>query len=512
MIKVFHDNRSVVTLEGDSENDLKPFLKENIISTLFALAKKFPQSILVWCHISQKGHFNEELIRSSFNLRNTMMSFNEVNYVPNQIGYIEDSPFLKVNKQVKYPTWLMSSLVGAIHTSQLLKFQNQIENKVSFDYFLNSIAKLGMPNGLFCYSEPKLLIDSNTSVSSNKMSGAELFKFVKEHYKNVWSILLLLNYIIHERKFPVLSYFRSIFIKRKRLSLKFDLESIGSNMRNFTNPSIDVIVPTLKRKKYVKDFITDLSKQSILPKQVIIIEQNEDVNAVSELDFISGQKWPFKIVHKFIHRMGACNARNIGLKQVKSDYTFLADDDIRIKNNFIESALGTMENFGLKAATLSCLVENEIKLIDKVIQWTAFGSGCSIVNSNVLKGISFNMKYEFGYGEDMDFGMQLRNKGADIIYLPSPEIKHLKAPIGGFRSKFEHPWETEKILPKPSPTVMLNRLSNSTKWQLMGYKTRLFIQFYKKQSIKNPIRYLTTFSKQWELSELWALKLKQQNV
>jgi GT2 family glycosyltransferase len=40
------------------------------------------------------------------------------------------------------------------------------------------------------------------------------------------------------------------------------------------------------------------------------------------------------------------------------------------------------------------------------------------------------MALEFGYGEDTDFGMQLRNKGFDVIYFPDLKITHLKAPMG----------------------------------------------------------------------------------
>ena len=65
------------------------------------------------------------------------------------------------------------------------------------------------------------------------------------------------------------------------------------------------------------------------------------------------------------------------------------------------------------------------------------------------------MGFEFGFGEDADFGMQLRNQGYDVLYLPEPEILHLKAPIGGFRTKPVLQWQNESIQPKPSPTVML---------------------------------------------------------
>jgi hypothetical protein len=51
--------------------------------------------------------------------------------------------------------------------------------------------------------------------------------------------------------------------------------------------------------------------------------------------------------------------------------------------------------------------------------------------------------------EDSDFGMQLRNQGIDVLYLPEPKI-HLKAPVGGFRTKPKLAWENDEIQPKPS--------------------------------------------------------------
>jgi hypothetical protein len=32
---------------------------------------------------------------------------------------------------------------------------------------------------------------------------------------------------------------------------------------------------------------------------------------------------------------------------------------------------------------------------------------------------------------DNDFGMQIHNQGHDVLYLPEPQILHLKAPMGG---------------------------------------------------------------------------------
>jgi GT2 family glycosyltransferase len=125
--------------------------------------------------------------------------------------------------------------------------------------------------------------------------------------------------------------------------------------------------------------------------------------------------------------------------------------------------------------------------------------------------VTFNRAFEFGYGEDVDFGCQLRNRGADIIYLPDIKIRHLKVPIGGFRSTFKQPWSEDEILPKPSPTVMLNSLLNKTNAQLLGYKTQLCIKYYFVQKIKQPLRYYRTFLKQWERSKYWAEHLQSSN-
>ena len=507
MILLIHKNEKVIEITDLGSNEALKSDYQKPLYALFDLANHYQDRILVWCHDSLKSNLNLEAVKSSFVLKNMLLSYSSKNYIPEQIGYVEDSPFIKVNKKVKYPTWLASSSLGAIHAFQLLRFENIINKNQSFDFALNSIAKLGIAQGLFCYSEPDL-IKGDKIIKTKKASTYTLFKYVKLHYKSVWSFLLLINFIVNERKFPVLSFLRTVFIKKLDPTLKLDLEPITGNVIK-KEQTIDVVIPTLGRKEYVFNVLKDLENQTQKPNQVIVIEQNENKNSISELDFIQNNLWSFKIIHKFINQSGACNARNIALNFVTANYVFLADDDIRIPSDFIALALGAMASLSVSAATLSCLGRNDTKNLKKTIQWTAFGSGCSIVETIRLKGLRFDMRYEFGYGEDVDFGMQLRNKGIDIIYLPFPEIIHLKAPVGGFRSKFVHPWEEDDLLPKPSPTVMLNRMQNSTKQQLLGYRTTLFFKYYRQQSIKNPFKYYAMFKKQWQASVLWANRLNK---
>jgi GT2 family glycosyltransferase len=117
------------------------------------------------------------------------------------------------------------------------------------------------------------------------------------------------------------------------------------------------------------------------------------------------------------------------------------------------------------------------------------------------------MALEHGYGEDVDYGMQIRQAGYDVIYAPQIQLLHLKAPVGGFRKPHLFPWQEEEVQPKPSPQIMYHRKKNYTAKQLLGYKVTLFIKFYKDYSIKNPISYYTYFKKAWNKSLYWSQKL-----
>ena len=151
------------------------------------------------------------------------------------------------------------------------------------------------------------------------------------------------------------------------------------------------------------------------------------------MDFLTNEDWPFLIKAIFTRQSGACNARNLALQQVTSDWVFLNDDDNRFESNLIKDVFFYIKKFGVKSVSTSYLQKNESLQNFEISQSTNFGSGNSFLKSELLKQVSFDLALEFGYGEDTDFGLQLRNLGIDILYLPKPTILHLKAPFGGFR-------------------------------------------------------------------------------
>ena len=356
-----------------------------------------------------------------------------------------------------------------------------------------------------------LLKNLSYPIQKSKNDIFTLFRFVKEHYKTRWVILLFLNFFLYERKVTIFPLLFSFVYSQKKLSNnllgEIQVQSVNKVVESGT---IDVIIPTIGRKQYLYDVLKDLSEQTHLPEKVIVVEQNPNPDSISELDYITNENWPFNIEHIFTHQTGACNARNLALKKTENEWLFLADDDIRFENYFLEKALNQIQIYGVNATTYSCIQKNEKPVFNNTHQWSTFGSGCSIVKNNAVKNILFKKGFEFGFGEDADFGMQLRNQGTDVVFIPNPKIVHLKAPIGGFRTKPVLAWNVDKIQPKPSPTIMLYKLLHLNEKQICGYKTILFFKFYKVQSIKNPIKYFFRFNEQWERSLYWANQLKNQ--
>lgn len=511
MIIVYHINDKITEIVASDNQKIKFDYQGTIANGLQKIAKQFPDKKIAWCHLAVKEQLNLENIKTLFHHDKMMLSFSssQHNFFDSTIGYVEESLFINVNKKVSYPTWQMSSVAGVIHASVLNVLKGEIFCDSNFDYYLSSIAKIGMPLGLLCYSEPRLLKACEFK-NTNKASIYALFRFVKQHYKTRWVFLLVLNLGLYERKFPILPFLFSLFYK-KRCDATIDLDylKVQSSLNVVDKATVDVIIPTIGRKDYLYDVLEDFSQQTLLPKKIIIVEQNPQEGSKTELNYILDENWPFAVEHIFIHQAGVCNARNLALKQITSEWVFFADDDIRIDKLFIQKTFESINKFGAKAVSISCLQKGEKQIFKNIFQWGSFGSGCSFVAVATLKDCKFEMGYEFGFGEDSDFGMQLRNKGCDVLFLPQPEILHLKAPIGGFRTKPVLQWQNESVQPKPSPTVMLYILCHNTKEQLEGYKTTLFFKFYKHQNIRNPYHYFKMFQKQWDESIFWASHLKK---
>ncbi|MBS1534288.1 MAG: glycosyltransferase family 2 protein [Bacteroidetes bacterium] len=510
MIVIYHNQNRIVEVSSAVKADFSVYVGQKITAGLFAIAIQFPDEVLVWCDQEEKENLNLEAISGFFHHTKAIISYCRYRgaYLDHFLGYVEATPYFNINKKVHYGTWQMSSQVGAVHASVLITVKDQVNLKDNFDYFLNSLAKLAMPFGLLCYSEPALLLDGSELKNSCKSDYYELFRFVKQHYKRRWTFLLFFNLLYFEKRLLLMPLLYS-FLYRKR---SFDPSGLNkiliqSNRNIIEHKTIDVLIPTIGREQYLRDVLELLAKQTFLPRNIIVIEQNPDPNSTSNLDYLWQQQWPFQIKHKFIHQTGACNARNIGLELVESEFCFLADDDLFFEHNLIENAMNAFETISNEVFMVACHLKEQTIQSMPPKQFPVFGSGAAFVKSSCLKNLSFRRGYEFGFGEDIDFGMQLRNHGFDVIYLSTFKILHLKAPMGGFRTQPVLRWQNEVFQPKPSPTMMLFHLLHQSPEQINSYKTTLFINTFERKYWIKPLHYYRIFKKKWNTSMYWAKQL-----
>ncbi|UAB86177.1 glycosyltransferase [Zunongwangia sp. SCSIO 43204] len=488
-------------------------LKAATISEAFwELAGLFPEELIIWMEEGQESNFNKDSVSKIFHHDLIMASFAvETRFLDDRIGYVDELPFINVKRNVQYPTWLMSADLGGIKGKVLLKFQSHFQHITYFEYLLNAIAKIGQQNGLFCYSAPGLVYKFSDKIQYTA-SNKRLFQFVAQFYKK--PRLAVLGWCF--KKYEKESYTYSLItgsLKKSFFQHKVDLSDIdikSSKTQGLEN-SIDVVIPTIGRPEHLLNVLADLKKQTLLPKNVIIVEQKVDPKEKSDFSFNS-EDWPFRILHVFTHKTGACKSRNLALNMVTSNWVFLADDDIRFNNDLLENAVAGSKVLGVEVLNLNCLKKGEKKIYDVIKQWGAFGSGTSFLRTTSIKTLKFDENFEFGYGEDIDFGCQLRNSGTDIIYHPTVEILHLKAPMGGFRQQIKNDWKQGDLQPKPSPTFMSYLKKNYNDFQILGYKTVLWLKFYKQQEVRNPFVYISEMKKRWNLSENIVSKISGNNV
>lgn len=496
-VKIFRNDKS---LAGFSES---------LINAFWEVCAKYPEDLILW---QEEGvEINTESIGEIFHHCLIMASYPVDDYfIPDAIGYVDQLPFVNPKKNVKYPTWRMSVSIGGIYGKTALRFKSFLKEISDFGLLINSIAKIGQQNSLFCYSDPALLKNNRTNSSLPIAGPKDLFSFVAQHYKKVRLFILLLCFIKYEKKFPIWAFFTSVF-KRSFFKLEIDLPELDASPEEWIGKeSIDVIIPTLGRPKHLKNVLIDLKNQKTLPARVIIVEQNPEINSNSELGYIKSETWPFDIVHHFTHQLGACNARNIALARVKSDWVFFADDDIRLDDLILYKSLRELSRLKVSALNMKCLQPGEKSVFSKIKQWGAFGSGTSLVKAEIAKNINFSKEFENGFGEDTDYGLGLRNAGCDIIYHPDITIRHLKASRGGFREimKKDKQGNNSKN-PKPSPTMMLLVTKHFSTKMLKGYKMNLFLKFYNKQAISNPFVYYRSMQDRWRLSETMSLEIME---
>ncbi|MFT5971148.1 MAG: GT2 family glycosyltransferase [Flavobacteriales bacterium] len=498
LIKIFYDQDFQVNqiwlngaqLEVQSVN--KKFL-----SAIHSLASTNPGAYILWSAIDAKPALSDsEILALPQHSSELLFWYPNAEKSPlQQLGYVFfDEPFFKKNNGGSWATWLAEFNAGMVHAS-VINQHHHLKRLDNIKLWILILAHQGMQTGLFPHFDERL---QNAGAKNNHLNTKELFQFIGLTMKKKWLIHFWMCLLWFQGKFTFAPLLLAFFSKNiEDCSIKTSMVTLKTKPLE----TIDVVIPTLQRKRYLARVLEDLTLQTLMPKKIIIIEQHPDKEATSELDDLLTKSYPFEIEHKFIHQLGACNARNLALSMATAKWIFFADDDIEFHSDLLKSVLLEMNKYGVKGAKISSFQPSETVVPNNTIRTSkSFGTGAGIcINSKLLQ---FDKGFELGYGEDADFGVQIRNHFGHILQFDKHPILHHKAPSGGFRFKKTHPWQKVGERPAPAPQMMYFYLKNMTDIQTQGY-----FWFYLFPKTASQLLRLRKAKNAWNNSLKWAKTL-----
>ncbi len=109
-------------------------------------------------------------------------------------------------------------------------------------------------------------------------------------------------------------------------------------------PSVSIVTPTFLRPKEVKGLLENVSRQAILPDEIILVDgaPEEDNSTEREIrDCLND--YPFRI--KYIRQTGGTAVqRNRGIDEAQGQFIAFVDDDVRLDKDFFKTVLGVMRD------------------------------------------------------------------------------------------------------------------------------------------------------------------------
>ncbi|MBF4986146.1 glycosyltransferase family 2 protein, partial [Nonlabens mediterrranea] len=236
MISLVHHNDLAIS---------QPYEGLSIIDAIYKCALKNPDEYLIIHKQDVDVKAFKEMLPE---LSHKAYFFSNYNHTNEDLGYVEDSPFINVNKKVKYPTWMKGTSIVCIHSKLVNSTVNSHSSFKNYLYWLNSIGKMSQTLGVLNYQIPTVL-------QNQHLNTAQLYKFVKQHYKTRWVFILLFCHLWYEKRFPFLAFIKSFYHSANYL--KLDVDSLQKPNTKKVNGSLsyDVVIPTMGRTNYLKDVI-----------------------------------------------------------------------------------------------------------------------------------------------------------------------------------------------------------------------------------------------------------------
>ncbi len=285
--------------------------------------------------------------------------------------------------------------------------------------------------------------------------------------------------------------------------------------------NFEVIIPTYKREKDLKECLDSIYKQGVLPARIILVDDDRLPD-----EFISREKLRFLVKEVEIYHYikdhsregkGSNESRNKGVELAKEEIVFIFDDDVVLKENFFKEIIDTWQKHKEDRNLLgvSGIAENHRKkgnlekLYNKIFELTgkykwdvndvAFQSWDTTINKtekgyymsgfccSYKRDIANKIKFTIfrggrGGGVDPDFCLKAKNKGYYFLINPKAKVIHNQSPTSrekAFETGFKETINRKKTFKDNCEKTFKNYLWfywASTGWILRQFLIGKFIK------------------------------------
>lgn len=215
--------------------------------------------------------------------------------------------------------------------------------------------------------------------------------------------------------------------------------------------TVSIVIPTKNRTSDLEATIDSILRQTVLPLELIIIDQSK------EKWFLKSLPFPLKYIHD-PKLSGASTARNAGMERATGDVWLFLDDDVILESTFIEELLAA---YAPDVIGVSGIVTNYTPPPFGQLLWETvflrgpflddrmrvyrnadelrtglpvtvrqFGAGLMSFKACAIKNLRFDPALTGASpGEDIDFCARLP-EGSLLVIAPKARLFHKRSPEG----------------------------------------------------------------------------------
>lgn len=219
----------------------------------------------------------------------------------------------------------------------------------------------------------------------------------------------------------------------KHTPIKPALHPSEKTSQTVERKTVSVLAPTLDRYPYLEEELRELNEQTILPHEVLVTDQT-DKERRQEIDF---SKYPNISVKYFPQDdKGQCLAWNKLISESTGEYVFFfGDDAYDIKPDLVEKMLQTMQRFDADMVASNVREKGIVYAKTNYHYRLSDTFPITLIKKSVVDAAGgMDMFFNRNVKADHDLAMRCHLNGALMIFDPSAEIGHHRAPSGGLRA------------------------------------------------------------------------------